>query len=108
MTRRKVGGDEQLADCPPKKAFFELPFPLDERLELLTEIARAAGYPASRKDLISALILSASDEGADLVALLTSFRGARAKQAEVRTRPDASVLVERSHKPGPRRRGPKK
>jgi hypothetical protein len=94
---------QQLAECPAKKAFFELPFPVDERLELLTEIARSAGFPASRKDLVSALILRASESGDDLVALLTDFRSARAKQAEVGTRPDTSVLVERAHKPGPRR-----
>lgn len=104
MTRRKVAPGAQLADCPPKKAIFELPFPVDERLELLMEVAGESGYPASRKDIVAALILQASDEGRELGKLLTKFRSAKAKEAEVGTRPDSTVLVEKVRKPGPRRR----
>ena len=103
MTRPRVKEDAQLAECPAKKALFELPFPVDERLESLTEIAPAARFPTSRKDLVSALILDASEKGEELVALMTKFRRAPAKRAAVGTRPDSSGLVERAHEPGPRR-----
>ena len=104
MTRKRVDPGTQLAGCPPNKTYFELPFPIDERLDLLTDAAKTAGYPATRKDLVSALILEATEEGDKLVALLTRFGSAKAEQAAVESRPDVTVLVQKPRKPGRRRR----
>lgn len=105
MTRRKVEPDAQLAGCPAKPAYFDLPIPVHERLDVLVDIATDSGYPASRKELVSALIFDAAEDGLRLGALLTRFRAARAREAGVAARPDATVLVDRPHKPGRRRRG---
>lgn len=48
-----------LSDAPRRKVLVVLPEPVDDRLESLTRLARAAQVQASRSQMIAALITSA-------------------------------------------------
>ena len=48
-----------LSDAPRRKVLLALPEPVDDRLESLTRLARAAQVQVSRSQMIAALIASA-------------------------------------------------
>lgn len=104
MTSVKIDGDVLLPKCPEVGTSLSLPGPLNERLDQLLALANEAGAATSRRELIAALILAASDDADALFQLVVSFRRTRAADAVVRGRPVAEVLEFRRHRRGPRPR----
>lgn len=57
--------------------------PIDRRLLNLVRLAQEAGLNASRSEVVAALILAASTDPSELVALIISYRTAEASKVDV-------------------------
>lgn len=64
-----------LSDAPRRKVLFALPEPVDDRLEVLTRLARAARIQASRSQLVAALIASAPTDPDRLADVMLHYLG---------------------------------
>jgi hypothetical protein len=60
-----------------------LPIPLSVRLDALAEIGEEAWAPAGRREVLSAILLAASPEAADLKRLHARYRAAKVSEATV-------------------------
>lgn len=95
--------ESRLAACQQRQITLGLPAPLNERLDRLVELADDEGARTNRKELVSALLLAATENGSELAETVRRFRRARAQDAAV-SGDLASVLEFREHRPGPRPR----
>jgi hypothetical protein len=64
-----------LSDAPRRKVLLALPEPVDERLEWLIRVARAAQVQASRSQVIAALIASAPTDPSALAGVVQHYLG---------------------------------
>jgi hypothetical protein len=98
-----VSPDTPLTGCPHRQTTFELPAPLSERLDRLVELADDEGARTSRKEVVAALVLAASESGRELADSVVRYRTAKARDAAVGA--DMAVVLQvRTHQPGPRRK----
>jgi hypothetical protein len=100
----KIRPDAQLQRCPEFQIGVGLPAPLSGRLDGLVERADDAGAKTSRKELLGALLLAASDDGEKLAELVQRYRKATAGDAQVPDQPEARFLEPDRPAPGPRPR----
>jgi hypothetical protein len=68
--------DTRLIQCPERPVGVWLPVPLSARLDALTEIGKYAWAPATRKELMSALLLDAPRDGKKLKRILGRYANA--------------------------------
>lgn len=102
---REVSTEQLLRDSPAVGASFMLPVMISERLDALVERARADGERTDRRELLSALILSAEPSTSSMSDLLREYRTARNRDAALGAMdPGEHVLVIPPRLPGPRRR----
>lgn len=97
--------DHRLRDCPERQAGMAWPIPVHARLDELVRIVRdEAGRDTSRKELVAALILSASTDPDALDAAVRRYRLATAREALVEPDlvDDGTVLQLPRPRPGPR------
>jgi len=102
MATMKIDPSTRLKDCPPILTSIRVPSPINERLDQLCAIASDAGTPATRQDLIAALVLAASEDLDDVFKLVVDYRRATAADATVAGRDAGDILSFRRHKRGPR------
>lgn len=98
-----VSPDARLVLCDEQPTSLSFVAPINERLDQLVELADQAGARTTRKELVAALILGASDSAVTLRDAVLTYRTSRAKDAAVSGDP-ARVLELRQHRPGPRRK----
>lgn len=72
-----------LGSLPVKSVGIALNAPIDARLDALWAIARGAGQPTSRQELVAALILAADAAPHALGILLNRYRGAAPEDAAI-------------------------
>lgn len=89
-----------LSDAPRRKVLVVLPEPVDDRLESLTRLARAAQVQASRSQMIAALIASAPTAPGRLARVVRDYL-AQDEQVFAQEHPEAG-LPEIQH-PGAKR-----
>jgi hypothetical protein len=98
-----INPEMRLSRCPSTPVNVAFVRPINERLDGLVELADEEGARTNRRELLSALILDASESGATLAAAVIRYRKATAREAAVSD--DASKVLEfRQHRPGPRTR----
>jgi hypothetical protein len=97
----RVQADQRLPECPERQSGIVWPAPIHERVDQLVAAARASGLRTTRKELVAALVLAASEDPDELMALLLHFRRATAREALVGSN-DAEVIEFKRAKPGPR------
>ncbi len=98
--------DEQLRGAPESQINISLAQVLNARLDALVALAEAAGENTSRKEIISALLLDAPEDGAALAERLRRYRQALQGDAFV-AGVDSKLFLDPGHRqPGPRRRRP--
>jgi hypothetical protein len=85
MDKNKVRIDEGmlLSACPSLPLGVNVPSPLKERLEALVKAANLAGAGATLKDVVSALLLDASEDGQELFEGVRRYRTSFASAAAV-------------------------
>lgn len=93
-----------LRDCPEDQIGISIPSPLNARLDLLVERANTSGERTTRKELLAALLLDASDQGEELGLAVRRFRAATAADGAPGDCSIERVLETRPKKPGPRAR----
>ena len=93
----------RLRDCPQRAVAVDLATPLSERLDALLGILDEEGERTSRREIVSALILAAPEDGASLAESIKQYRRALARDAAV-AGDAAEVLELRRPRPGPRPR----
>lgn len=82
-----------------------VPIPVSERIDALTEALDRDGYGrVSRKELVSALLLGATSDTAELNDLLRRYRMAKVRDAVVGEVPPGRVISFPERAPGPRPR----
>ena len=97
--------DSRLSECPQTTTSVQLPSPLRQRLDELTDLLYdAEGEKVSMKELVCTLVLEAPEDTQDLLAAVRRYRRAVAAKAAVAQRGSANVLAFNRRKPGPRRR----
>ena len=64
---------DYLSDANRRKVLFVLPEPVDDRLESLTRVARAARIQVSRSQLLAALVASAPTDPARLARVMHHY-----------------------------------
>jgi hypothetical protein len=101
----KLRRDALLHTCPELRIGIGLPAPLSGRLDVLVELADAEGAKTSRKEVLAALLLSASDDGDALAGLVRDYRKASIAQAMISSQSEARFLDPQRPAPGPRPRG---
>lgn len=79
-----------------------MPAPLNARLDALVEVVNCAGENTSRKELLAALVLTASEDPAILAEAIRHYRTAEAREVAL-TGTDATEFLD----PGDRRPGPR-
>jgi hypothetical protein len=101
----KIRANAQLQRSREFQIGVGLPAPLSGRLDGLVERADAAGARTSRKELLGALLLAATEDGDALAELVQRYRKATASEARIPGQPDARFLEPERPPPGPRPRG---
>jgi hypothetical protein len=91
-----LSGDDQIN--------VSIPGPLNARLDALVELANGAGERTSRRELISALILAAPEDGPRLAKLVREYRLASVRDAVVPGHDESLFLEPPRRRPGPRPR----
>ena len=64
---------ELVADADRRKVLIALPEPVDERLERLLRVAKAAGTPVSRSQLLAAVVASAPTGRGELARIVRHY-----------------------------------
>lgn len=64
---------ELVADADRRKVLVALPEPVDERLEWLLRVAKAAGTPVSRSQMLAAVVASAPIGPGELAQVVQSY-----------------------------------
>jgi hypothetical protein len=62
-----------VADADRRKVLVALPEPVDERLEWLLRVAKAAGTPVSRSQLLAAVVASAPTGQRELARIVQRY-----------------------------------
>jgi hypothetical protein len=62
-----------VADADRRKVLFALPEPVDERLEWLLRVAKAAGTPVSRSQMLAAVVASAPTGPGELARIVQRY-----------------------------------
>lgn len=93
---------EKLRNCREDQIGVSVPRPLNGRLDGLVELANEAGEKTNRKELLSALILAADENGEDLAAAVRQYRTAIAADAVIEGQDDRRFLAPEPPRPGPR------
>lgn len=96
-----------MRDCDESQIGISIPSPLNKRLDSLVARANGAGENTSRKEVIAALVLDASDAEEALLQLVRRYRAATAAEAVPLGDEPASILGPSDSKPGPRPRKPR-
>lgn len=106
MAKRELPLDARVRDTERSATSFVWPSAVSERLDWLIDTAIDAGEDRrlSRTDLVCALIVAASSNGAELRAALERYRQARVRDLLVSDAGAENVVSLASRKPGPRRR----
>jgi hypothetical protein len=97
-----IPGDARLKSCPERSGGVDWPIPIDQRLDVLCELADDAGADTTRKELAAALVLAAPVAPARLKALIDKYRIASARQAATLPNAEDRVLQIRERRPGRR------
>jgi hypothetical protein len=85
---------------------FRIPSPFDHRLNQLRDLLEEAGYPADRKSVVMALILSAPTDPNELMALTLRARKALVRDVVLDVDRRSKVIsIPRSPVGRPRRQG---
>jgi hypothetical protein len=98
--------DDRLVEATEKQLGQRIPEPLHERLDELCDRVYESGAHSrpTKADLISAIILAAPEDPAELKAMLAQYGQARVRDALVGIGPsDAAVIELAPRRPGPRR-----
>jgi hypothetical protein len=66
----------RLASLPLRPVGISLPGPIDSRLDQLWLMVRTAGQPATRQEIVAALVLESPETPDALVSLLSRYRAA--------------------------------
>ena len=82
---------DYLSDADRRKALIVLPEPVDDRLESLTRVARAARIQVSRSQLLAALVASAPTDPARLARVMHHYL-AQACRSSPRSTPGRTCL----------------
>jgi hypothetical protein len=93
--------DTMLGSLDVKAVGLALNRPIDFRLDQLWAIARAAGQPTTRQEIVAALILDADPRPISLAKLLNRYRTTRVGQVPVTDAP--AVESDLPKRPGRRR-----
>jgi len=93
-----------LRGSPEDQIGVSIPSPLNARLDSLVARANRAGENTTRKELLAALILDASDEADLLVEAVRTYRTALAEEAVPSGTGSSTILGEQQRRPGPRPR----
>lgn len=96
--------DRDLRSFDEDQINVSIPRPLNARLDALVELTNAAGENTSRKEIVSALLLTAPEDGATLAERVRIFRTAGARDATVSGYDEAFFLNPSPRGPGPRPR----
>ena len=99
---RDIPGDARLKSCPEWPAGIDWPIPIDQRLDVLCELADDAGADTTRKELAAALVLAATEAPSRLKGLVDRYRIASARQAAASAIDEDRVLQIRTRKRGRR------
>jgi hypothetical protein len=99
-----IPGDLLLKRCPQTQAGLSFPIPINQRIDLLCDLADEEGIETSRKDLVAALVLAAEPNPRKLAAAIQRYRKARAREAAVGPGDEENVLRLQVRKPGPKNR----
>ena len=89
---------------PEDQINVSVPAPLNARLDALVELANQAGENTNRKEVVSALLLSAPESGNAIADHVRAFRQAAANDAAVPGYDESEFLHPRKQGPGPRPR----
>jgi hypothetical protein len=101
---RDIEPSDLLRETVERSIGVTVPVPLSQRLDRLVLRAEEAGARVYRKDLVAALILAAPESPAELLALFTRYRQARAVDAALADDKAGEVLRLERAKPGRRPR----
>lgn len=96
--------NQKLRDTDEDQIGVSVPKPLNARLNALVDAANEAGESTSRKELVAALILSASAKGPALARAIRSYRSATSADAVLPGDDESMYLDPAIPKPGPRAR----
>ena len=102
----KSQGTDPLRRADQAQINISVAAPLNARLDALVSLAEAAGENTSRKEIVSALLLEAPEDGDALAERLRRFRQASVGDAFVAGFDDSFFLDLGPRGPGPRKRGP--
>lgn len=94
--------DASLASCAEFQIGVGVPGPLSARLDALVKLANGAAANTSRKEVLAALLLAASDEPDLLADLVRTYRTARVEDAII-----GGAERDRFLRPEPARAGPR-
>ena len=64
---------ELVADADRRKVLVALPEPIDQRLEWLLRVAKAAGTPVSRSQMLAAVVASAPTRPGELARIVQGY-----------------------------------
>ena|SRR5207248_7499347 len=97
--------DGRLAEQPERNLGVLVPIPLSERVEALAGLLYSEGHGrVSRKEVVGAVLLGATEDPFELAELLRRYRNARVREALVGEVPAAHVVSFPRRLPGPRAR----
>ena len=99
-----VAPDTPLSKCSEVRLGLALPFPISDRIDDLVASAEDIGERTNRKEVIAALVLSASLDGTVIANAIRELRKARAKDALAGNQRGAKEIIQRPRNPGPRPR----
>jgi hypothetical protein len=101
----EVDAQQLLRLAPATTVSFKLPVVINERLDELVAQAQRAGERTDRREVLSALLLSASMSADDLQDVLRIFRTSTNGEGRLRAvSPTASTFTVPAYGPGPRKR----
>lgn len=96
-------GEARLRGCHDVPVGVRVPFPLEERLNQLLQLADDAGQRTDKTELVAAFLYASPADAEGLEAVLHSYRIASAGDALLAPPADNVVRLKRRG-PGPRRR----
>ncbi len=92
-------------DCEETGVSFRLPSPFDRRLNQLRDLLAAAGFPADRKTVLTALIYAAPTDSSELLDIVMRSRTAAVREVVLGAEGDGDVVsIPRPTVGRPRRR----
>src|SRR4051812_43477553 len=97
-----INPDQRLDDFDPVGTQLSWPRPVSYRLDQL--VGRARGARTDRSEVAAAIIADAAYSDEELVQLLITHRGKRARDVVLDVEPDATVIKLPRPRPGRRKR----